>query len=145
MKWTRVNTKATSYKFPAGDYYVGDLCYVLKEEDDKTNSLYDTVVYQEGFYTNGKNVIGVYHTGDDGAWEDTKGRIYGVDAGNIGIISLEFCDPKSHFSKKKITIKNEFEFGWNGRKIYLKDPVNSENSFEIDLDKVDSEDEEEEW
>lgn len=125
---------------PAGSYYVGDICYVIGDDDtdENGNKIYKSVIYQEGFHTNGKHIIGVYHTGDDGAWEDTKGRIYGVDAGNIGIVPAELCSSKRFKNFRQITINNEFKFGWKGRKIYLEDPVNSENSFEIDLDRVDS-------
>ena len=131
---------------PAGSYYVGDISYVLTDNEQDWNSkpIYETVIQSQGFHTNGKHIIGVYHTGDDGVWEDNKGRIYGVDGGNIGIVPAELCNSEGLENFGKITMNNEFKFGWKGRKIYLEDPVNSNNSFEIDLDRYNSDNEESE-
>lgn len=120
-------SKILKQSLPAGTYYVGDLCYVLKDE------VYNKVIHYQGFHTNSEHIIGVYHTGDDGAWKDNRGRVYGVDGGNIGIAPIEVCDPKELARFPTITVNNPFDFGWTESKIYLDDPVNSNNSFTIRL------------
>ena len=105
--------------------------------------IYEAVIHNEGFHTNGKYIIGVYHT-DDGCYKDTDGDVYGVDGGNIGIVPIELCNPKSGpiENRDMIIIKNEFKFGFSDNTIYLEDPVNSENSFEIIMGNDDTDDDE---
>lgn len=123
--WQQIYKK--SVKVPAGTYYIGDTCFVM-EEGDSTFEI-------GGFITDGEQVFGSLSTGGDGRYEDTKGRSYSVDAGNIGIVPMDLIDTEkleqTHFGIV-VTIENEFEFGYEPDvKIWLKDPVNTENSFEI--------------
>lgn len=82
---------------PAGRYYVGDLCYVIRDRSD-----WDAVVANafpdDG---DGRGVDGEFTLPDgrryamfstaygDGTYTDAEGRRYLVDAGSIGCIRLE--------------------------------------------------------
>lgn len=87
--------------YPAGKYYIGDLCYALK--DDVYKSCWGKHDYQPGTFTVDANINGqtckfsVNHTTwGDGFYRDSvSGNFYAVDAGVIGIVPLELCDPNN--------------------------------------------------
>lgn len=104
-----ITANYTHYKYcsetlPAGRYYIGDLCYSLKEE------IYEKVLggngYATGYYETEGGLFMLDHTAyGDGSYEsevlDTskrfevvKGFKYGVDAGIIGIASMNLCVPE---------------------------------------------------
>ena len=76
-------------KLAAGTYYVGDLCYVLSEED------YDEIVctfeYNDGdvYTVNGFTFAWCHTAYGDGCYQDDKGNQYPVDAGLIGILRVD--------------------------------------------------------
>jgi hypothetical protein len=116
--------------FPAGEYYIGDACYVLDRE------LYLFVInYIDYFITNGNYTIGLFSTScGNGFYKDTKSRPYCVDGGNISIIPIQLVNDRKKGEELGIIIKfeNEFEFGCKKNKtIWIKDAVNPTNSFEI--------------
>jgi hypothetical protein len=81
-------TKKYSFITPPGTYYIGDLCYFLKEP------IYDKIYggrdYESGLYTHNSDgaFFMVDHTAyGDGAYGGSDGFEYGVDAGIIGIAS----------------------------------------------------------
>lgn len=73
--------------FPAGIYYIGDFCYILKDQDYQKivcSFEYDEQAYQYKkflFCFNGT-------TYGDGLYQDQYGNKYGVDSGTIGIINI---------------------------------------------------------
>ena len=81
-----------------GEYYVGDLCYVLHEEWDEVCRLLfagrdDHGCNQGEFNLSDGRRIAIYSTKyGDGLYQDQNGREYGVDAGSIGCILLEDID-----------------------------------------------------
>lgn len=82
------------HSFPAGTYYVGDLCYALPYD------IYDGVFgiegYKGGLYTAGNATFLVDCTAfGDGEYKDTLGRCYSVDAGIIGICTETLIDKDS--------------------------------------------------
>lgn len=82
-------------RFEPGKYYVGDLCYVFNERWNefceltiKGNECLDGgFVMEDGtrFWTHG-TMYG------DGTYRDIEGRKYWVDAGLIGVVSIEQID-----------------------------------------------------
>lgn len=142
MNWVSLGI-ATEYTFPAGTYYIGDLCYVLDDE------VYEEVVCygQEGFQTNGVYTVGHFSTyGGDGCYIGTNERTYNVDAGIIGIVPAELIQ-KSIQGVETLTFKNEFIFGCTrDATFYVNDRINPENSFDIptnDTDEGEDSDEDE--
>ena len=81
-----------------GEYYVGDLCYVLHEEWDEVCRLLfagrdDHGCNQGEFNLSDGRRIAIYNTKyGDGSYQDQNGREYSVDAGSIGCILLEDID-----------------------------------------------------
>ena len=80
--------KQISSVFPAGEYYIGDFCYLLDSEDydDIVCSFqYDNEPYQ---YKKFNFLFGNTAYGD-GRYSDNQGNsYYSVDSGTIGIINL---------------------------------------------------------
>lgn len=80
---------------PAGDYYVGDLCYVLHDEWDEVCSITikDNQCLDGEFTLKDGRRFAMYHTAwGDGEYYDQLGRSYGVDAGLIGCILIDDVD-----------------------------------------------------
>lgn len=81
-------------------FYIGDICYVLDER------VYDEVWGNMHCYLNGKFTdpqtnlsFAVADTRyGDGEYSDNMGRLYGVDAGVIGLVPAEL-------------IRNDYDFG----------------------------------
>ena len=93
---------ACFFTAPAGDYYVGDLCYALKDE------LYENVFggtgYSTGLYrfTDGSFFMLSHTSCGDGEYHGTNGKTYLVDAGIIGIAPLSLCKPLEEWSAGEI-------------------------------------------
>ena len=80
--------KQISNVFPAGEYYIGDFCYLLDDEDYYEivcSFLYDGEPYQYKKY----NFLFGNTAHGDGQYSDNKGNsCYSADSGTIGIINL---------------------------------------------------------
>ena len=75
---------------PAGEYYMGDPCYVIDE--DLWDKFCDVYFQGEGvFEFEGHQVFAVSTAYGDGSYTDNLGNEYGVDAGMIGLIPLALC------------------------------------------------------
>lgn len=82
----------SSAVLPPGEYYIGDLCYALKDH------LYDSVfgpTYASGHYWTFRpnETFMMAGTGGDGTFRGSDGKRFEVDAGIIGIASLSTLDP----------------------------------------------------
>jgi hypothetical protein len=80
----------------AGDYYIGDLCYVLHEVWDEVCDLMfkDKISFADGEFTlkDGRR-FAIYNTAyGDGTYRDQNRNQYSVDAGSIGCILLSDID-----------------------------------------------------
>lgn len=134
--------------FPAGSYCIADLCYLL--DDNDYDSCLKMMSWAYNSYLKKDNtILGWCSTGDDGCYEDTLGRIYGVDAGNISIVPTHLVSCKNGGAPKPITFKNDFQFFYvvEGVEeyIHVKDLVDPSNSFKIFIKghNTDSDDEDE--
>ena len=77
-------------RFPAGSYWVGDLCYVMHPEwDELCDIMFPGKEYIEGELTvQNKRIFLASTAWGDGNYADNVGRAYGVDSGNLGIIAV---------------------------------------------------------
>lgn len=110
-------------KLPAGTYYVGDLCYVINDDDwsDFCN---------RSFPDDRTEVIGIFETYEginyanfgtkygDGEYTDYHGRRYTVDSGSIGCIPVCAMSDKYDLEKVKglgniISFDEAFEIGYD--------------------------------
>ena len=84
--------------FPAGKYYVGDLCYVMHDEWDEVCGKFfegrDDHGCNQGVFQlkDGRKFASFNTKWGDGVYFDQDGEEYGVDAGLIGCISLNDID-----------------------------------------------------
>lgn len=84
--------------FPAGTYWVGDLCYVLHAEWDEVCELFfagrTDHGCNQGEFTlkDGRRFVAFNTAHGDGTYYDNRGRDYSVDAGLIGMIKLSDID-----------------------------------------------------
>jgi hypothetical protein len=95
-------------KFKAGKYYVGDLCYVVS--DDNWMPLLERTDYLSigEFEYKGMRTYADSTAYGDGTYYDNYGREYGVDAGLIGIMPIEAIDNESN-GGNIIEFENDFE------------------------------------
>jgi hypothetical protein len=76
----------------SGQYYIGDLCYVLDDRWDEFCSLTivgDRVLDGEFNLADGTRFATFTTRWGDGCYADQQGREYGVDAGLIGCVAVE--------------------------------------------------------
>lgn len=97
--------------FEPGDYYVGDLCYVLRNEWDEVCSL--TIKEHsclDGVFTlaNGTKFATYGTAYGDGVYIDQKGHKYPVDAGLIGCVAVKDLD--ANILKDNIRLGNIIKF-----------------------------------
>jgi len=97
--------------FEPGDYYVGDLCYVLRNEWDEVCSL--TIKEHsclDGVFTlaNGTKFATYGTAYGDGVYIDQKGHKYPVDAGLIGCVAVKDLD--ANILKNNIHLGNIIKF-----------------------------------
>ena len=97
--------------FEPGDYYVGDLCYVLRNEWDEVCSL--TIKEHsclDGVFTlaNGTKFATYGTAYGDGVYVDQKGHKYPVDAGLIGCVAVKDLD--ANILKDNIRLGNIIKF-----------------------------------
>ena len=79
------------YTLPAGVYYVGDPCFIMKEE------MYEVIAcqtdYMDGLYSHDKYRILLGRTQrENGTYTGSDAFDYSVDSGMIGIISISLAD-----------------------------------------------------
>lgn len=87
-------TKEFSITAPAGEYYIGDLCYALHDHIYK--KVFGDTAYSGGLYKKGHSFFLVDGTScGDGTYSDDYDREYMVDAGIIGICSNDLINRES--------------------------------------------------
>jgi len=97
--------------FEPGDYYVGDLCYVLRDEWDEVCSLtINGHKCLDGTFTlaNGTKFATYGTAYGDGVYVDQKGHKYPVDAGLIGCVAVKDLD--ANILKNNIHLGNIIKF-----------------------------------
>lgn len=91
--------KEYTAKFPAGRYYIGDLCYVMhKEWEEVINLMYpnrsNDSVEGELTLADGRRFFYGSTAWGDGEFCDNRYGRYPVDAGLIGIIAVDNIAPE---------------------------------------------------
>jgi hypothetical protein len=100
-------------KMPAGEYYVGDPCYVIPDDewsdlldhtlffglfaspDNMAKDIYNEKANQNGIFSWKDKLLGVSSTAyGDGGYSSNVDKSFSVDAGMIGAVPLELCDPE---------------------------------------------------
>jgi hypothetical protein len=145
--WDYEDLKTVQQQFPAGTYYVGDLCYVM---NDRWDEICDQIISDrnrgdgEFKLRDGIRFASYGTRWGDGCYQDQNRRMYGVDAGIIGCIATKDID---------IDIRGEYEEGerFGGQIIKFDRPftTSSRNGMiiigHIEIDTDPSYDDEDDW
>jgi hypothetical protein len=116
---------------PAGEYYIGDLCYVMHDEWDEVCGFicdHERGSAIEGEFTlkDGRR-FAVYNTAyGDGVYYDQHDNDYGVDAGVIGCIrtaDISESDKENIPDGHVHLFEKEFPTYTDGGKLYFGDVV----------------------
>lgn len=136
---------SNEYVMPAGDYYIGDLCYVMHEEWDEVCSLFFKDRTDHGCnqgelkLADGRRFVSFNTAYGDGTYNDQYGNYYHVDAGLIGCIKLADVRETVPFSGTNIvTFHTDFTCSSDGKKLRFGHIV-------IDTDPPYEEEEEDEY
>jgi hypothetical protein len=116
---------------PAGKYYIGDLCYVMADDewlDICDITIQGTRVLEGEFQLKDGRRFAMYSTAyGDGVYYDEYGHSYSVDSGSIGCILLDdikyvdnfdqFLDVGAilEFDEDFVTVGGRGESDWDGR------------------------------
>ena len=89
-------SRSTEYTatFPAGEYYIGDLCYVMHAEWGEVCDLMfaaagDDMVEGDLPMADGRNIFLASTAYGDGEYLDNRSGVYPVDSGTIGVIAVK--------------------------------------------------------
>lgn len=91
-----MNTEVNVSYFPAGQYYVGDLCYALGDWDQFCRlTIQGDEVLDGDFTYNGEKIWSHRTAYGDGCFPSLgfSSIQFGVDSGLIGVAPLSVCDP----------------------------------------------------
>ena len=105
--------------FPAGEYYIGDLCYVMHAEwNDVCNRLHQNERVESAFsIADGRTIFIASTAYGDGKFCDDRFGVYPVDSGTIGVIALNDIsadDQKNITSGTVYTFNSEFNITAEG-------------------------------
>ena len=132
--------------FPAGNYWIGDICYAIKDSKWKgmikstgcfgleMNSKVKN--WNDGCFTyNGEKCFVDGTAYGDGCYLDNHAKEYGVDAGLIGIMPLGACDGDSLNGGHPIRFEYDFEVYADNGVFYFGDVIiNTRDQDDIEED-----------
>lgn len=91
------------FKLPAGEYYIGDPCYVIADNTDDSidewhafldkSGMFSSTAANEAYFDYKDHKVWMHHTAyGDGEYQDQEEKEYGVDSGLIGVVPVEVTD-----------------------------------------------------
>lgn len=121
---------ATSEPLPAGDYFVGDPCYAFEAQDMWMALLEDadyTNTEQRILEANaaGRSFTAAVTAYGDGVYTDQHDRVYGVDAGILGVVPVASADDEgaSLYAMHRHTFATEFTVTYTDGTITIGDII----------------------
>lgn len=144
-----IQHKSFQAEFKAGTYFIGDPCYALRDdlyEKWGTDNNYDDGDY--GYFAVGSTAYG------DGTYDDIySNKSYGVDAGILGVVNMEYANPDANENDilnrlgKIITVEKSLKFEYDHESCIFRYQYDDNNIIEIlTAESEDDEDEiENEW
>jgi hypothetical protein len=144
-----------NYVFPAGDYYIGDLCYTMHDEWKEICEVICHPNFDDSFAViqlDDGRIIGWSKTEyGDGEYLDNNGRSYGVDSGSLGCILLSDISEKDIGNVRlgnQVEMTKDFLIDYNRGDVIFGDLIiktvdNEEEEYDYyDCDEFEDEDEE---
>ena len=143
--------------FEAGQYWIGDPCYAIKDENwskviEETGCFgleHDGLNWDDGLFDySGKQCFASGTAYGDGSYLDQKGNMFPVDAGLLGILPVNVCDGDYLAGGHVFEFAHSFEvfeqYGkfYFGNVIINTDDTNDEEEYvedEYEDDDIDSE------
>jgi len=137
-------------KLAAGEYYIGDPCYIL-DEDQYDTLLCETEFFMQGSVDRGgvmfdkasRKYFSVFSTKyGDGVYRGNNGFSYGVDAGCIACIPVEMVsEPRYDTDVTAVQFDHDFEVRYEDGLIVFGDVIiNTDPDEEYDDEEYDYED-----
>lgn len=140
-------SRSTEYTatFPAGEYYIGDLCYVMHAEWGEVCDLVFADAYDmvEGDLSlaDGRRIFLASTAYGDGEYLDNGSGVYPVDSGSIGVIAVKDISDADHENISNGTVYT-FE---NAFTITAQNGIFNIGDVEIDTSCAYQEDDEDEY
>ncbi len=113
----KIKNKSFTAEFKAGTYFIGDPCYVLRNDLYlKWGKDYDYAYGDYGYFAVGSTAYG------DGIYEDIlSGKGYAVDAGILGVVNMDYSQQNPEQDKvftldelgKIVVIKDKLIFKYD--------------------------------
>jgi hypothetical protein len=135
--------------FPAGKYWIGDLCYVnaLSKTWNETGGYGEATAGPRGSFD---NVNGFFHVKDpdvvvwshstahgDGSYDSSEGFEFCVDAGLIGVCPIEVAEMDGHYGGYVYEARREFTPFYRDGTFYIDNIAiytNDHHSYDNDED-----------
>lgn len=136
--WDVIQRNSFKTTLPAGDYYIGDLCYVLGT--DVYHNIFGGSGYSSGIYKekNTNRIFAVASTAyGDGEYKGSDGNKFAVDAGIIGICSKDLMakdDGGGHMYSFNYPVEIRFSGGRFSFESRHKDLVIDTSGYDSDDD-----------
>ncbi len=140
MKQTE--NKSFKAEFKPGTYFIGDPCYALRKDlYDKWGTDND---YTDGDY--GYFAVGSTAYGDGTFFDSYSGSEFGVDAGILGVVNLDYSAPNCDISRlnnlgKVITVEKCLTFEYDSEACIFYYKYDDNQSIEINTAEEYEEDE----
>lgn len=146
----KIEHKSFKAEFKPGTYFIGDPCYALRDD------LYEKWGKENNYADGNYDYFAVGSTAyGDGTYEDTyTGRQFGVDAGILGIVNMEFSNPNANENDilnrlgQIIIVEKSLTFEYDSESCTFKYQYDDNHNIEIPTVEYDDEDEDEiekEW
>lgn len=121
---------------PEGKYYVGDLCYVIKSDDEVCDFNCNDSPDGEFVLSDGRRFASYSAAYGDGIYQDQLGNRYGVDSGTIGCIRMDdipdILESEVTDLGAVIDFPDDFETGKRNGAIYIGHVVIDTASYDDD-------------
>jgi hypothetical protein len=114
--------KIVKVELPAGEYWVGDPCYAVKDQELWMRIGASNGWFQESIAATVDDVtyVGVGTAFGDGVYVDQEGREFPVDAGLIGAVPVSAVEGEP-FGMHRVTFAEPFLVGSEGAVIWIGD------------------------
>ena len=146
----KIKHKSFKAEFKPGTYFIGDPCYALRDD------LYEKWGNEDNFADDNYGYFAVGSTAyGDGTYEDVySGNLYGVDAGILGIVNMDYANPNANENDilnrlgKVITVEKSLIFEYDCESFTFKYLYDDNHNIEIPTVELDYDEEDEienEW
>lgn len=140
-----IEHKSFKAEFKPGTYFIGDPCYALRDD------LYEKWGNENNYADGNYDYFAVGSTAyGDGIYDDVySGKGYGVDAGILGVVNMDYANPNANENDTLnelgtiITVEKSLIFEYDKDSCTFKYQYDDNNNIEIHTVEDDNDDEDE--